>query len=130
MGLLKSSIFLEWVRILCPGRQRDYFYWACWTLIVMNLLFYGSLLFAFNLGCQPYERNWDKLVPGTCVDVNATDTSAGAINLATDLIALFLPVRIIWKLNMPSSKKWSVSAVFGVGILYVGPGRTPSSMPC
>ncbi|KAI9146991.1 Highly reducing polyketide synthase virA [Paramyrothecium foliicola] len=117
MGIVKSAILLEWIRILCPRRQRDYFYWSCWVLIMVNLLFYGSLLIAFNLGCHPYARNWDKLIPGTCVDVRATDTSAGAINMVTDVLTLLLPMRTIWKLNMPTSKKLSVTGVFAVGIL-------------
>ena len=83
------------------------------------LLFYISVIFVVVFACWPREKIWDPLVPGKCVSAPAVLVTTSAINAATDLVILFLPIVSVWKLQMGTNKKWGVSAIFAAGSFAV-----------
>ncbi len=83
------------------------------------LIFYIAVLFVAVFACWPREKIWDPLVPGKCVNAPAVLITTSAINAATDLVILFLPIVSVWKLQMGSHKKWGVSAIFATGSFAV-----------
>ncbi|KAL8857491.1 MAG: hypothetical protein Q9178_005985 [Gyalolechia marmorata] len=66
--------------------------------------------------CQPREKIWHPLLPGRCVDLAAVLISGAVINVISDLSILVLPVAKIWQLQMRTSRKLSLSVVFGTGL--------------
>jgi uncharacterized membrane protein len=115
----KPAILLEWKRIFVPPRVRNKFYWTCWIIIVVNLLFYGASFIAFQFYCFPHRKIWDRWVPGKCRDRMSMDAPSTVFNVIIDGIILILPLSTIWKLQMNTRRKIGVSIVFSVGILAV-----------
>lgn len=126
-ALMKSAILLEWMHIFSAANTRTIFHRSCKILLIFTPLFYASLIIALNLSCTPYRRIWDKTVPGTCIDLKAINVAATATNIVLDIAILILPQRIIWKLKMSNAKKFGLSAVFAVGILWVRSTRASRS---
>ncbi|KAI0470596.1 hypothetical protein GGR56DRAFT_136354 [Xylariaceae sp. FL0804] len=113
---IKSAIILEWVRIFVPG-QRNAFWWACYSTLVAYGLFCVIVIIFELLSCHPFERIWNPLVEGSCVDTVAIAVGVSVVNLTFDVVILLLPQRIIWGLQMRTRSKAALSIVFAVGIL-------------
>lgn len=75
------------------------------------------------LQCMPLSALWDTKVAATAKCIRITDFyyANAAINIATDLTILVLPLRILWGLHMPLRQRMSLCALFGLGGLYVTP---------
>lgn len=116
MMLVKSSILIEWIRIFAPTNTRTFFFRCCKALLVFNILFYAAIIVALNLTCFPYQRIWDKTIPGKCIDIKVVNLVATIINFVLDLAVLVLPQKIIWNLRLSPGKKFGISAVFAVGV--------------
>ncbi|KAI1394175.1 uncharacterized protein F4822DRAFT_39584 [Hypoxylon trugodes] len=114
--LYKAAILLEWIRIFVPRPSRTYFYWAAYTLLWVNILFYASVIIAGNVSCTPFAKQWDKTLPGTCRGRESVDVSTASFNLASDLLIMGLAQSVIWRLKIPTKKKLGVAFVFAVGI--------------
>ncbi|KAI0147456.1 hypothetical protein GGR57DRAFT_251514 [Xylariaceae sp. FL1272] len=116
---IKSAILLEWIHIFVPAGTRGFFLRSCQVMIALNVGFYVALFIASNLACTPYERNWDKTLPGKCIDIKIINLASAIINLFFDIGILALPQRVIWKLNMSKKRKVEISTMFAIGILGI-----------
>ncbi|KAK7706635.1 hypothetical protein SLS64_007466 [Diaporthe eres] len=143
LGLLipiKTAILVEWIRIFLPngGNRRNLFFWACHFMIWANIVFCIVMLILVNLSCVPYEYLWNRTLKGGYCRINTayTSLSAACFAFSTDIIILFIPQRVIWKLNMSRNRKLGVSVVFALGMaacaasivrLYYTVGRAASN---
>lgn len=118
---LKAAILLQFIRLLVPGGTRNPFFWMTHMTLCFHVMFYVAGILVEIFQCHPMERAWNIFIEGTCIDVDAMHTSAGAVNLVSDLIIFVLPQRIIWGLQMSLKKKMGVSVIFAVGILSILP---------
>ncbi|KAI2636173.1 hypothetical protein GGS21DRAFT_489887 [Xylaria nigripes] len=114
--LIKSSILLEWIHLFASTSNQP-FALCCKIVIAVNIACFTTALIALNVTCRPFQKTWDKTVEGTCDDVTQFYLSTVIINLVLDLAILVLPQPVIWGLQMTSSRKLGVSAVFTCGIL-------------
>lgn len=92
-------------------------------LIWVNLLLYSSVALALIFSCNPREKLWHPDIEGYCIDNVACMSTSNALNIASDLSILIIPMLGIAQLQMPLKKKLLAGSVFAVGILY---GRYPS----
>lgn len=66
--------------------------------------------------CVPVQYFWDKSIKhGKCIKETDYDYSMTAINIATDVLVLVLPVPWIWKLQMKPVRKYAVLCIFLLG---------------
>jgi hypothetical protein len=119
MILLKSAILWEWLRIFVSPGQRNYFFWACISMLILNVAFYTTTIILSVLSCRPLKRTWDKTIPGHCIDATIINIASAAVNFALDVSILLLPQKVIWGLNTSKKKRRQVSILFAVGISYV-----------
>ena len=119
--LIKAAILLEWLRIFVAPGTRNYFYWITVVLLCIDFLFYSAAIISVNLTCIPHAKIWNRLLPGKCIDSKSVDITSAVINFVIDVVALILPQKVIWGLNMPFEKRLGVSAIFIVGFTYVLP---------
>ncbi|RYP53278.1 hypothetical protein DL768_001718 [Monosporascus sp. mg162] len=117
MLLMKWAILWEWIRVFVPRHSRNGFYWACQAVIAVNVIFYLTAIILTNLACTPYRRNWEKTVPGTCMDIRLINLSTAIINLVVDIVILALPQKVIWDLQMSSRRRVGISLIFAIGIV-------------
>lgn len=89
-----------------------------------------SVLLETFLLCRPFAYNWDPTIKDfTCGNRNAAYIGAGSLNIATDLMVLCLPIPMVWNLQIPRRNKAILTAVFGMGLLYVGAQPFHGVMP-
>ncbi|KAI0886537.1 uncharacterized protein GGS22DRAFT_158110 [Annulohypoxylon maeteangense] len=117
--LIRSAIMLEWIAIFAPQRTRGFFFWSSSFVLVIHNLIYIAMIITELAGCSPFEKNWNLLIPGKCIDTIAIAIINSAVNLAFDLIIFFLPQKVIWGLQMKTKKKIGVSFLFAVGVIAI-----------
>lgn len=112
--LTKVSILLLYHRIFGVVRKFHY------ALYVAGFLATGywiaCTILAFT-GCHPLAKNWDKAVPGGCVNLIAFFRWNGICNLIIDFLILCLPLPMVWRLNIAVKQKITLSAIFMLGLL-------------
>jgi hypothetical protein len=117
---LKAAIILQCLRVLVPAGVRNVAFWTFHILLWAHVIFYVICTFVEIFMCNPREKAWNPtIVTGHCMDSKAVNIAAAVINTSSDLVLVIIPQFIIWGLNMPTRKKWAVSVVFFVGLLYV-----------
>lgn len=121
----KISVLLLYLRLINIFNNRNLL-WAiraCLAFVVVYMLVFTIFPLA---KCTPISANWDKYDPGytksyTCIDNSITWPLAAAINAATDLAAVIIPLVILSGLRKPMKQKIGLYSVFAVGFLYVTP---------
>jgi hypothetical protein len=86
--------------------------------IIFNIISYTGLFFISLLACMPLERRWNPFVQGYCLPGGVTAYLSGAINVFTDAFVVFLPIPVIWRLNVTLSRKARALGIFSLGIMY------------
>ncbi|RDL41292.1 uncharacterized protein BP5553_01271 [Venustampulla echinocandica] len=91
-------------------------YYAAWVLRILTIG-YGIATVATALSiCRPIAFNWDKtIVDGVCADVPKYYLSTAIINLLVDFAIVFLPMPMLWGLQMKTSRKVALTFIFGLG---------------
>jgi hypothetical protein len=116
MGCVKAAIVLSWLRIFNPMKLSRTFLWTCHIVLWLNVLYYISSLVVVNTRCIPIAKKWDPtIVGGHCISDKATYLGHPIFNLVSDIVILILPQKIIWRLQIPKTKRLAVSSMFGVG---------------
>ena len=113
---MKVSILLQYITIFVVHRGGS-FHILVHTVLWTNVAFYTIIAFLVTFECTPRARAWDESIPGRCFSIHQLGVSSGVINLISDFTILVLPIRRIWRLQMPWSKKLRIVAVFAVGSL-------------
>ena len=65
--------------------------------------------------CKPVHGAWDVFIQSVCVNIPLAAIIMGSINVVVDFVVLFLPMPLVWNLNI--QKKWKVQLV---GIFLLG----------
>lgn len=118
---LKVAIILQIRRIVVPRQLRHEKNKAILRrtidiFLVVNVLFYLTMLFFLMFQCVPLRKVWDFRVPGKCVkDKLIVNIISGVINTASDIIMIIIPQPVIWGLTMEKKKKWGLSIIFMLG---------------
>lgn len=78
--------------------------YGLWTLL-------GSIFL-----CFPVAYFWDKTIAnGKCLNQEAIWFSNASVNIAQDVIILFLPMAVLKSLDIPNKQKRALIVVFGLG---------------
>ncbi|KAL3442247.1 hypothetical protein BJX65DRAFT_299172 [Aspergillus insuetus] len=117
------AICLTKVAIVCffmqvfPGPK---FRLLCYGTIVWCFIFMVSTTITAILSCVPVEKmwtNWMGVQEGICFDNNAFWWAHSAINIATDLWIIGMPIPMLLKLQLKLKKKIYLVLMFSVGIV-------------
>lgn len=90
---------------------------ALWISAFIVIGFWIPCTILAFLGCQPFERNWDKSIPGSCVDLYSFFRYNGIANLAIDFLILLLPLPMVWRLKAPVRQRIELTGIFALGLL-------------
>ena len=90
---------------------------AALGVITLVALFWIGFFLAICLQCHPFAKNWDKQLPGKCVDFRAESAAGVCINVILDFAVIILPIPVVWGLQMPLKKRVFVIGLFSLGIL-------------
>jgi hypothetical protein len=115
---LKVVVLLQMIRVFVPAGLRNVTFWAAHFMIWTNVAFYVAFAFLEMFCCTPRAKFWDKTIQeGHCLDFLAIHVVGAVICLASDILILLLPQRVIFSLQLPLKRKLGLSLLFTVGIL-------------
>ncbi|KAK2756095.1 hypothetical protein FQN54_005502 [Arachnomyces sp. PD_36] len=118
MTAIKCSILMLYYRLFHVNTPLRYSVYALLTFVI---LWHFSFFFALVFQCTPVAFFWDRTIPGGhCVDHgainnNALSVSNAATNVFTDFMILFLPLPMIWKLQLSWIRKAGLLLIFMLG---------------
>ncbi|KAF2713428.1 hypothetical protein K504DRAFT_487837 [Pleomassaria siparia CBS 279.74] len=118
---VKFSLLALYKRLLNGVGNKTYagVWWGVFVFCVVTLI--GCIVSNIE-SCQSMHAWW---TPGECStarDVRAQIASlyyAFAVDVLSDLMIMFLPLRLIWNLQMPRAQKLSVGALFCTGFVCI-----------
>ncbi|KAJ8131317.1 hypothetical protein O1611_g2306 [Lasiodiplodia mahajangana] len=112
--LAKASILLLYLRLFYPhGIHRSALWWVIWATILVNLLYTVSFVLVSLLACGGRSST----TGGACSNHWSVLIVASAINVASDLIVLVIPIVSVWGLRLSKRRKWTLAAAFSFGAL-------------
>jgi hypothetical protein len=115
----KLSVILFLLRIF-PQRAFRTAAWAVFAFVlVSNVIFVFLQVFQ----CSPIDYNWKgwkgDFGPHRCIDVNMLSYTHSSFSIAHDVIILFLPMPLVWQLNMGWRQKAGIFIMFSLGVVIV-----------
>jgi hypothetical protein len=91
---------------------------AVYVCMAVSTIYCSLAALEFTFACRPMRKYWDFMVPGSCMDANTFGVVTAALNAATDIALLLLPLRIIWALDtLPVRQKLNVAFILMAGSL-------------
>ncbi len=117
--LAKASLLFQLIGIFTPMKS-GYVYWACHTLIWVNLVFYISVFFSIIFACHPVWEVWSLWKPFDkphCSDRIGVLVASSAVNILSDLLNIILPMWATWHLQLAPKRKAGIVAIFATGLL-------------
>ncbi|CAI6100699.1 unnamed protein product [Clonostachys chloroleuca] len=96
--------------------------WLGWTLKIIGGLSVAWLVVAIAVvifQCKPVAAVVDASISGECMDNQLGFIFAEAVNLLLDLALVPLPVRTIWKLQLPFAERLGVAVIFLTGLAVI-----------
>lgn len=112
----KLVILLQLLQVFVVGKN-NFRYYFLHTLIWLNTIFFTILLFLEIFQCWPRVKIWNALAEGHCINISVTFVATAAINVASDVSILTMPIFWVSKLNMRWKKKVGMVLIFGTGVL-------------
>ncbi|KAF1961796.1 hypothetical protein CC80DRAFT_463238 [Byssothecium circinans] len=123
MATLKVGIILQVLRAFMPENRRDWAWWVGHVVLWINVAFYFAMVVIELKTCTPRAKEWDPTIQeGSCIHASEVRFLLAMLNVATDLVIIALPQRVIWGLHLPFKRKLALSALFLVGILSMACG--------
>jgi len=110
---VKISILHLYIKIFWIRRFRI----VAYSVMALTICYCLVVFLEGFLLCRPFAYNWDKSIAGSCAALDQAYLSAGIINILVDAIIIVLPMPMLWKLQLPVSKKIGLSVMFGIGAL-------------
>lgn len=67
------------------------------------------------LVCNPVHGFWDFAVKATCLDINKIFLADTIMSVLSDFAIMFIPIPLIWDLNLSLVKKMKLFGILGAG---------------
>ena len=93
-------------------------WWTSWAIIIVVALWNFVSTFISIFVCSPREKFWNNLITdGWCLDYASDIVATSAFNIVCDLLIWCLPMRAVWRLQIPTRRKVAIVSVFAIGLL-------------
>ncbi|CAI6335392.1 unnamed protein product [Periconia digitata] len=85
------------------------------SLIAISTAHFIAIQVANLLTCIPLNAFWDRSKSGRCYNYNEMYLGMGLVDLFIDAAILALPIRMAFKLQLPTRTKIAVASIFALG---------------
>lgn len=109
--LNKTSVILLAKRIFITRN----FQWLCIAALAIVISSGIATTFATIFQCVPFEKSWNKKLPGKCIDSSMFWMANAVLNITTDVMVLALPIREVFKLHLKLQEKLLLCGIFMLG---------------
>jgi hypothetical protein len=109
-----SALFL--LRRVFPGyASSTWFNITIWIAHALNVAWWIGIIFGTIFMCDPVEKNWNPMVPGTCGSTSSLFIGSAVPSVFIDLIILLLPMPVLWTIKTSKARKVGIIMIFLVG---------------
>jgi len=126
LGLVKLSIVFFYRRVFNTGGT-PWYHWTTAITIAIITLWTVAYFFAFLFICGTTPSNYWKSAKDEkafCVKTQKLHLSFAVSDMILDCIVMIIALPMIWNLHMSTSRKFAVTAVFGLGMVTVAASIT------
>ncbi|KAL1965539.1 hypothetical protein VTN77DRAFT_5622 [Rasamsonia byssochlamydoides] len=121
MMCAKLSILLIYLRLFGVYNA---FRFVAWGMMAVIVVYSWTVFFVYAFSCNPVYWAWHVTLDEAwnarhCINFLPLNTAMGAVNIATDVVLLMLPLRMVWKVQMRTAQKLGLTLVFGTGLFTV-----------
>lgn len=103
---------MQYLRIFPTSRFRT----VCYVVLSIVVVYGAWTLFGSIFLCFPVAFFWDKtIIDGKCLNQFAVWFTNAGVNIAQDVIILFLPMPVLRNLDIPMRQKKALIIVFALG---------------
>jgi hypothetical protein len=115
ISFFKIALLISYLRLLKGTDQKTYRYVVFGTIL---LVFLGHLGCALSLifACNPVDKSWNPLKAGTCLAAGPSFTAYAVVTIVSDIVVAILPLPVLLKLNIQTSKKVGLIGIFLLGL--------------
>lgn len=113
VALVKLGILLFYLRLFTDKHDRFATFIlmgaaTCWMLAAVVGAFFQ---------CRPFSYAWNHRQEGNCNSRLPFWVAIGISHIIIDVLILLLPVRMVWKVQVPLTTKIGLYILFGLGLL-------------
>ncbi|KPM40576.1 hypothetical protein AK830_g6011 [Neonectria ditissima] len=115
-GFTKLSLLTFYLHL----SPQKWFRVAVWCSIAIVAVYTVVITFMMFFVCNPPRKAFDfKVQGGKCTDAAILYMATAVSNIITDGILFVLPIRMVYKLHMPTAQKIGAIVVFGIGSFFI-----------
>ncbi|KAI4219043.1 MAG: hypothetical protein L6R36_008598 [Xanthoria steineri] len=111
LGATKISILLLYRRIF-PNRE---FHAVIWGMGVFVVAFTIASVLSMIFACKPISGAWNPFIKAKCINTEASILAVACMTIVSNFVILGLPLPIVWKLQLPTIRKFQLTLVFSLG---------------
>ncbi|KAJ5551648.1 hypothetical protein N7535_000407 [Penicillium sp. DV-2018c] len=111
LGFIKTSVLWFYTRL--GDRYLTRLSWIMTGVITAQATSF-VLVAAFQ--CQPISEAWLGTGKGQCVNINVFYLCNAALNILTDVLTYTLPIKVIFRLQMPRKQKLVLAVILCLGL--------------
>ena len=115
MATLTVKISILHLYISIFGLTSSRFCQIVWTVMGICVVSSVALIIHILALCQPLASFWDKSIHGKCGSLVLTYQIRTIIITVEDIVVLVLPMRMLWRLQVATTKKIGAIFIFGIG---------------
>ena len=108
----KLSLLFLYLRVF----EGKWFRITTWILIAITTCCWVGFAFTAAFLCQPVSFYWNRLLSGGhCINIDTFWRTIPPFNIFTDVVAILLPIPVVWSLEASKMKKLGVIMIFLTG---------------
>ncbi|PKS05920.1 hypothetical protein jhhlp_007753 [Lomentospora prolificans] len=115
ISFFKVALLISYLRLFEGTNQRLYRQ-IVWATIVLIFLAHLGCTFALVFACNPVDKSWNPLKPGTCLAPGPSFTGYAVVTIVSDVVVALIPIPVLLKLNVSRSKKAGLIGIFLLGL--------------
>lgn len=87
-------------------------------VIITLTAIYGIVFLAiFASHCHPVSHFWHPESPGSCRNISNEELVSTSLSLVFDLVIIFLPMPLLWRLRITVYKRIALTMIFSIGLM-------------
>ena len=116
LTFIKCSILCLFLRIF--GTVKKSFRVATYTILGLAIAWGISVSITAAFQCKPIAAAWNPDITSKhCINIRDYFVSTSSLNVVIDFAILILPLPPLWRLQLATSRKVTISSIFLLGIL-------------
>lgn len=111
--MVKISILLMYRRIF----DTEAFKKATWVVGTACVAWAIAAILCLVFQCHPMSGMWnpEDTFTNKCINLQAYYRAVASSNMALDVVILFMPLYMVWRLKLEASQKLMLSGIFALG---------------